>query len=747
MFSDKFVSATANYSTFDNSVPSPYLRKTFNIDKISPCQITVCGLGYYRIFINGKEITRSHMAPYTSNPDHILYYDKYDLTSYLQVGQNALGFILGNGFLNNMGGFIWEMDKAPFRSAPKLAFSLETNSFTIEADESVKVHPSPIIFDDLRAGEHYDARAEIEDWASPSFDDSLWNNAIIAKCPNGEKRIADTDPILVKKEIKAVKIIKGDGGYIYDFGINTSGIIRLNINATCGQQLKILHSEIINDGKADLSNINFDDRTKPDCNQCIKYTCKEGLQSYSPSFTYMGFRYAYITGITEEQATIDLLTMLVLHSDIKQLSDFTCSDENINKLYQNTLNSTTSNFHHFLTDCPQREKNGWTGDVNLSANQVLLNFSAERNLREWLHNIRKAQTEQGSIPCIIPTAGWGYGWGSGPAWDSALVETVYRIVQYNGDNTVIQENADAIFNLLNYWQTRKESNGLACFGLGDWVQVGIKDCLHIDTPLCVTDTLVCMDTCSKASLLFNKIGQKDRADICQQMSKDFRTAFRTHCIDKELFVQGNTQTGLAMALYYKAFDKKEEPTALNNLLTLIKQKNDHFDVGVLGARVLFRVLADFGYTSLAYKLLLNQTFPSFLYQLNLGATSLWESFYELNERFETINCSPGAILSFNHHFWGDISAFFIEYFAGIKINPDNSDFKTVLIKPNFIEQISAVKSHRDTALGRISVEWQVKNGTVNGIIQIPKETTATLILPNGKKKILPIGTTPICFDL
>ena len=749
MFSEKFVSAGHEYATFDKHIPAPYMRKKFHVsDRKSVCKITICGLGLYRLFLNGKEITKTYMAPYVSNVDEVLYYDEYILTDGVREGENVLGILLGNGMLNSIGGYVWFFDEAPFRSAPKVAFALEVGEEIIEADETVKVYDSPIVFNDIRAGERYDARKEIAQWATPEFDDTGWHSAVVAECPKGEKRIADIDPIIVEKEIKPVSILKGDNGYIYDFGINTAGIVRLQVRGTDGQTIKIVHCELVNDGKADLSNINFGN-TKPDYNQCIVYTCKDGEQVYQPSFCYMGFRYAYVTGISEEQATEDLLTMLVMHSDVKQAAGFTCSDENINKLYNNTINSTLSNFYHFLTDCPQREKNGWTGDVCLGANQVMLNFAAQKNLKEWLYNVQKAQDEAGNIPCVVPTTGWGYYWNdsapweSGPAWDAALIETPYRILQYTDELSVVEENADAIFKWITYLNRKIDADGLVAIGLGDWCQVNGKIGDMFTTPVRVTDTLISMDACQKAAVLFERIQQQDRVCVCKDIAERLKTAFRKHCITKDLYVVGYTQTGLAMALYYGAFERDERERAFQNLLQLIAEKDDHFDVGVLGGRVLFRVLSDFGDTALAKKLLLNDTYPSFLYPLQFGATSLWESFHELNKRFEPINGFPGEILSQNHFFWGDIAAYFIEYFAGLKINPNNDDYRNIVIQPVLGTGLQYIEAYRNMSYGCVRVRWTLQGSIWQGKIDIPPTAKAQCLLPNGELCALHIGENTI----
>ena len=250
MLSNNFISATDMYSTFEEHVSAPYIRKKFEIKKgFKQCKITICGLGFYKLFINGTEITKGYLAPYISNVDEVIYYDEYDLTNYVNVGKNVIGIILGNGMLNSISGYVWKFDQAPYRSAPKVAFALDIDGEIIEADESCKTHPSPITFDDLRSGERYDARLEIDGWSFPTFDDSSWANVIKVTTPKGVKRITNIDDIKVERSVPYVSYIKSGDGYIYDFGINSSGIVELKINAKEGQVIKLIHGEIIKDNK------------------------------------------------------------------------------------------------------------------------------------------------------------------------------------------------------------------------------------------------------------------------------------------------------------------------------------------------------------------------------------------------------------------------------------------------------------------------------------------------------------------
>lgn len=739
MFSQKFISASKTRCTLLRHVNAPYVRKTFSVAALpKKATVTICGLGYYRLFINGKEITRSFLASYTANPDEVLYYDEYDIQKYLLPGKNVLGIILGNGFLNCIGGYNWDFDKAPFTAAPKTAFSIALDDLTLEADGTEKTYPSPITFDDLRAGERYDANLEIPDWSTIDYDDSEWQNVITATTPLGEPKICTVPPVIVDKEVAPATITEGDGGYVYDFGVNTAGIFRLKVNAKKGQIFKFTFTEVINDLKPDMRNISFWNSQK-DYNQCVIYTAKDGLNVYEPSFCYMGYRYVFVEGVTKEQADKDLITMLVTHTEMKRLTEFNCSDEIANAIYENALNSDTSNFLHIPTDCPQREKNGWTGDVALSAEQLLLNFDCSKSLAEWVYCITKAQKPNGVIPCITPTAGWGYGWGTGPNWDLAYVETPYRIFKFTGDLNCFKDSADGIFSYIKYLETKRDENGLTHFGLGDWCQVNLDKCENYSTPLVVTDTIASMQICRKAAFLYGKISDETRKRYCDDLAELFKSAFRKHCVDENLFVLGKTQTGLAVAIYNGIFTDEEKPLALKNLLTLIRENDNHFDVGVLGNRALFRVLADNGEQDLAYKLITQKTFPSFGYHVSLGATSLFESFYELNDRFEPVKYGWLDILSQNHHFWGDVSAFFVEYVGGINVNPDFTDPNLYVINPRIVSALKSITCSRETIGGKLTVSIEKSENTAKIKITVPSRITAVYIDENKNEIRLNAG--------
>lgn len=719
-----FITATTEYNTFEKSVPAPYLRKSFNCDIACKGNLIIAACGFYELFINGEKITKGKLAPYISNTDDYIYYDEYSVA--LEEGENVIGIILGNGLQNNPGGYVWDFDKASFRSAPKVALKLEyknaqdENKF-ITSDESFKTHPSPILSDDYRFGETYDANLEIKGWNMQNFDDSNWNFAMRTEAPKGEIKKCEAEPIIVDNEIIPVDIIKDDDGFIYDFGISNAGVCRLKIDGTKGQKITLQHTDLLKDGKFQIDNVWFDrfcwERDRKIVHRDI-YICKgEKNETYTPTFTYHGFRYVKVTGITAEQASKNLLTFVVFHSDLKSMGSFHCSNATVNKLQEMTRRSDLSNFHYFPTDCPQREKNGWTADAALSCEQMLLNFNPENSFCEWMHNILKAQSSEGVMPGIVPTAGWGYDALNGPAWDSVLFYLPYYTYIYRGDTAMITEAAEAFIKYFKYLETRKDEKGLLNFGLGDWCHVGRHSPeVMPKAPLIVTDSIISMDLANKATFMFDAVGLVEHKRFAESFASDLRKKIRENLIDfSSMTVFGDCQSCQAMGLFYGIFEPVEEKQAFEKLLTLIREADDHIDIGVLGGRVIFHVLSKYGYSDLAFKMITRPDYPSYGNWIERGATTLWENF------------DPDFVDSPNHHFWGDISAWFIKTLGGIQVNPTGNNPNEVIIKPHFIEALDYVMASHILPQGEVSVKWTRKGKNIEVVIKKPQNVTAKFI--------------------
>lgn len=720
-FSTKFVSAGKEYSTYEKAVPSPYMRHTFNLnEKPENAKIVICGLGFYELYVNGKNITKGELAPYISNPDHILYYDEYDLVEYLQKGKNAIGIQLGNGRLNNLHP-VWDFDKFKCRSAPKVAFEFTSDELSFDA-ESLVCHPSALYFDGLHEGNHYDARLEISGWADADFDDSAWTPAISAETPRGKTKLCTAEPIKRFEEHSPIRIAKGrltknrnvyarmfeyvsryfedgvptEGGYIYDFGVNMAGIIRLKIKGYAGQKIRLQYTDVAWE--------NTVNRTTHGCYpdgfcQTDTFICSGGDDVFEDKFTYFGFRYVYVYGITEEQANESLLTAIEIHSSLDEIGSFECSDEVANKLYKMCSRSDITNFHYFLTDCPHREKNGWTGDSSASAEHVILKYEASDSWEEWLANIRAVQADDGSLPGIVPTETWGFAWGNGPVWDSVLFNIPYVLYVYRKNTDVIRDNAHAMMRYLEYISKKAKDDGTYELGLGDWLPVRKKTDA---APLSIASTLTVMDIAKKACVMFEAVGLTLQASFANALYERTRSAFREVLIDKSDYtVFGAVQSAQALALYYGAFDEGEYAAAYRRLIELIREDGNSLSGGFLGLRVVFHVLAANGDAELAYNMICKKEYPSYGYLVNpaLDFTTMPESLSEEFVTPELLETKENG--SLNHHFFGDIAHFFVRHVVGINIDRDR-----IVIKPNFIKSLDFAEASYKLHDGEtVCVKW------------------------------------------
>ena len=316
-FPESFIYAGPAFSAPEQPVSAPYFRRQFRLERVpEQAELLICGIGFYELYVNGQRITRGRLAPYISSPDVAVYYDSYDVTPLLKIGENVLGVWLGNGFQNNPGGYVWDFDKARFRGAPRFALRLdecsgEKRQAILESDKAFLTAPSPLLSDDYRVGETYDARKERPDWLLPGTPSGEWKPALCAERPRGERVLRTIEPVTIEKELRPVSIRKVDDGYLYDFGENNAGVCRLHVTSEAGQTITMHHGEHLIDGKLDLTNLTCDRTTG---SQKDVYICKAGENVYTPTFTYHGFQYVWIRGLRPEQATEDALTYLVMHT-------------------------------------------------------------------------------------------------------------------------------------------------------------------------------------------------------------------------------------------------------------------------------------------------------------------------------------------------------------------------------------------------------------------------------------------------
>ena len=741
-----FYRAREDYSTYETHVPAPYIRTEISMGAGGKRTLRVSGLGFYDLFVEGKKITKGLLAPYISNPDDLVYFDEYDITA-LCAGKSVVcvGLILGNGMQNCPGGRVWAFDSARFRGAPRFALSLFTDGEETDIGQSCKWHDSPILFDDIRSGCFYDAEKELDGWCVSGFDDTGWESVTRAEQPRGEYRICDADPICISKELPPVEIHDavfderivvcgeanvptqyrfdeaGKPGVLFDFGVNASGICRLKIDGKKGQRIFIRFCELVtSDGKPSTINSGF--FSPVSYGQSLLYICKGTPgETFEPSFCYYGYRYAMVFGLAPSQVRPETLTYLVANSELKERGSFSCSDETMNALGRMTRVSDLANFWYFPTDCPHREKNGWTGDAGVSCEHVLLTLTPERSYREWLRNICKAQNEKGQLPGVVPTGGYGFEWGNGPGWDNVLSELCFRIWCMRGDLTPARECAAALLRYVAYLADNRDTDGLIDFGLGDWLKpkTGTEP-----APVRCTNTMMSMYIADKTAELFDAMGKPLYRDFARRLWTELRDAFRKTLVDfSSMTVLPRCQTAQAMAIFYKVFDEPEFPRAKAALVDIVLESGVHLDCGMLGLRVLFHALSDCGRGDLAYQMITRDDFPSYGMFVKRGLTSLPENFLP-DERRD----NPDSL---NHHFFGDIVSWFIQRVVGLRVNSYGRGANDFEICPDFLDALSFAAAAYDAPCGHISVRWEKTDAGVTLSVAVPDGACGRIVLPKG----------------
>lgn len=704
---------------------APYLRKDFNIEKpVAKARAYISGMGLYELSINGNKIGDHVLDPTFTNFDKRVHYVTYNVTSQLQQGKNSLGVLLGNGWYNLDSRAVWGFNKAPWKDRPTCLLQLEIeyndgSIVKVVSDKSWKAAPSPIVYNDIRQGEKYDATKEIADWDKPGFDDSKWTEVRTKPGPVGKLKAQMIPANKVKREFEPASVtMPKPGVYVVDMGQNMAGWIQLKVKGKAGDVVRMKFAEMLDEkGMVDQFNINRHHRDNEF--QVAEYKLKgSSEETWEPKFTYFGFQYVQIEGYPGK-LTKNNITAKVVHTSFEQAGSFTCSNETINKIHHASEWSYISNFLGYPTDCPQREKNGWTGDAHLSAETGILTFKPQMAYTKWLYDCQDAQKESGLLPGIVPTSGWGYNLGItstgyGPAWDGAYIWVPWYLYLYSGDTQVLRTHYENMKKGIAFMKNNSKDNILDV-GLGDWVYINSY------APRALTSTACYYDLTLKVSQIATLLGKKEDAASYSKLAANIKVAFnKVFYKSNEKTYANNEQTSLAAALYFKLVppnDVKEVAATLEN--TILKN-NGLLDCGVLGAKWIPHALSDNGYEDLAYKIAVNKRYPGWGFWLEQGATTLWEDF---NIK------SPDN--SLNHMFFGDIVHWCYKELAGIRPDPNMVGFKHFYIKPYFEESLDFVKADHDCLFGKIRSEWKRKDGNIDMLIEVPVNTTATIVLPKG----------------
>lgn len=708
-----------------NHEAAPYYRKAFSANKtIKSARAYIAAAGLFELYINGEKIGDHRLDPMYTRFDRRNLYLTHDVTKQLQQGKNAIGVILGNGWYNHQSLGVWDFHNAPWRNRPTFCLDLKITytdgtQETIPTDLSWKTSSGGVTFNSIYTAEHYDARLEQKGWNTPEFDDSQWRGVHYRSVPSHNVTAQQMSPVRNVKELKPIKVNKiDDKTYLFDFGQNMAGVTKVTVAGSEGTELRIKHGERLYDnGRLDMSNIDVyyrGDRDKDPFQTDILTLSGEGEDEFMARFNYKGFRYAEIESSEPIELTADNITAYFMHSDVPPAGKIETSSELINKLWQATNNAYLSNLMGYPTDCPQREKNGWTGDGHFAIETALYNFDGITVYEKWLQDHRDEQQPNGVLPDIIPTGGWGYGTHNGLDWTSTIAIIPWEIYMFYGDTKLLADSYESIKKYVDYVD-RTSNEGLTTWGRGDWVPVKSHSNVELTSSVYF---YVDAQILAKAAKLFGK--EDDHAHYTA-LSQKIKQSINSKYLDREkgIYASG-TQTELSVPLHWGVVPDDMIAKVAANLVKKVEETDYHLDVGVLGAKALLNALSQNGYFEAAYKVAVQDTYPSWGWWIVNGATTLLEN-WDLDAERD---------ISDNHMMFGEIGAWFFKGLGGIFPDPQSPGFKHILLQPNFATDLKQFKATHMSPYGEIISEWEVKGKKVTYNVTIPANSTATLTLPS-----------------
>lgn len=706
--------------------PAPYFRKQFKTDKvIKSARAYIAVAGLYELYINGEKVGNHRLDPMFTRFDRRNLYVTYDISSHLQSGDNAVGVLLGNGWYNHQSIAVWNFDRAPWRARPAFCMDIrityEDDSVeTITSDLSWKTSSGPIIFNSIYTAEHYDARLEQDAWNTVGFDDSKWHGVTYRSVPSEIVSAQQTPPIRNVKTIPAQTLKQlNDTTYVYDFGQNMAGVTRIRVSGDEGTVVRLKHGErLYNNGHVDISNVTVhyrgDEATDPFQTDILILSGKKE-DEFMARFNYKGFRYVEVTSSKPVDLQINSLTAYFMHSDVSAVGEITASNPLIDKLWTATNNAYLSNLMGYPTDCPQREKNGWTGDGHLAIETALYNFDAITVYEKWLTDHRDEQQPNGVLPDIIPTGGWGYGTENGLDWTSTIAIIPWEVYMFYGDSKLL---ADCYENIKRYvdYVDRTSHGHLTTFGRGDWVPVKSRSDKELTSSVYF---YVDAQILAKAAKLFNK--QDDYLHY-SSLAGNIKEAINKKFLNRETGIYASeTQTELSVPLLWGVVPETLRQKVADNLAKKVEEAGFHLDVGVLGAKALLNALCENNHVETAYKVATQDTYPSWGWWIVNGATTLLEN-WDLDATQD---------ISDNHMMFGEIGGWFFKGLGGIYPDQQQPGFKNIILRPNFVSGLDRFEAKHQSPYGMIQSKWERKKRQVTYDIVIPANSTATLYLPKN----------------
>ena len=726
--------------------PAQYFRKQFSATKkIASATGYITAHGMYEAQINGKRVGDAYLTPGWTSYNKRLQYQVYDVKDLLISGNNAIGVVTGNGWYR---GFIaWSGNKDSYGKKTGLLFQLDITysdgtTSTIVSDGSWKSSTGSIRYSEIYHGETIDAREEKAGWSTANYNDGNWAGVKVQNYPNDNLLATYNEPVRKHETFKPLKIFTTPKGEkVIDFGQNLVGWVIVKANGNAGDKIAIRHAEVLDkNGNFYIDNLRAAKTT------ATYFLAGKGEETFEPHFTFYGFRYIKIEGVNEIKP--ENFTAVSLYSDMKPTGTFTSSNALINQLQHNIQWGQKGNFLDVPTDCPQRdERLGWTGDAQAFSRTAAFNFGVNNFFAKWLRDVEADQRPSGKVPHVIPNvlqpeAGASAGWA-----DAATIIPWNMYLAY-GDKKILENQYNSMKNWVGYME--KESKNYLWntgFHFGDWLFFRPFD--DNDGRSAVTDKYMIAQCffANSVQVMINTakvLGKNDDAARYTELLKNLKEAFVKEYLTPNGRLVSSTQTAYVLALNFDMLPEDQREQTVQKLVDNIKSYNNHLTTGFLGTPYLCHVLSRFGKTDIAFTLLMQESYPSWLYPVKMGATTIWERWNGIrpDSTFE-----PASMNSFNHYAYGAIGDWMYRVVAGLDTYDDAPGYKHIKIQPHVGGGLTNASVVLETYYGRVISGWKTEGDKFVSVIEIPANTTATVFLPVSNADLITENGSPLSKDI
>ena len=693
--------------------PLPHLRRSFALEKpVRRATLYATAKGLYELCLNGRPVTDSLFTPGWTDFAKRIYYQTFDVTALVRRGENVLGAILAPGWYG-----LRDRHGRDYRLLAQLEVEFADGSrAAIASDGSWKAACGPILAADLYDGESYDARLEMPGWAAPGFDDAAWAPVLVAEAPEALVEAYPSVPVRRTGELKTVRVTEPKpGAFVFDLGQNFTGRARLRVQAPAAAAVTLRFAEVLEpDGNIHTANLRSAKCTDT-------YICKGGgrPEVWEPRFTFHGFRYVEVAGYPAAPRA-DAITGVAINSYTPHAGLFECSNPLINRFWLNTLWTQRGNFLEVPTDCPQRdERLGWTGDAQIFIRTATYNMDVAAFFTKWLVDLGDAQGPTGAFPDIAPRARLPFPVGEGnAAWGDAGVICPTTLHLVYGDRRALADHYDAMTRWIAYLEANSTGLLRPAAGYGDWVPMGEE------TPKDVLATACFARSASLVADAARTLGKAADAHKYDDLYERIKDAFNKAYVSEDGLIAGDTQTCYAMALDFDLLPQALRAAAADRLVRNIGAHGNHLTVGFVGVASLLRALTKAGRTRAAYALMEQETFPSWLYAVRHGATSIWERW---NGWTEERGLFDPAMNSFAHYAFGVAAEWLFSTVAGI--DTDGPGFRRIIIRPRPGGRLTHARAAYHAITGRVVSAWRLDEAGLKLDVTIPPNTTATVYVP------------------